>query len=376
MNTASNSSLRQALWDKELFADVQRQLFFMNREMMGTSSNSVVQVKDDLRKNKGEKINFGLGARLSGDGIVGNAELEGNEEKINFYQDDVLIDQVRNAVRLDGELDEQKAAHDLRKEAKDKGSIWIAEYLENQIFLKMAGVSSTDLTRVDGTTVYSGRATWSNTGNAVPTADEVAGYGLRYLNSKAAAGSINGMAATDVMDTKWITRARVKAELANPKIQPIRVDGQNYYVMFVHPWQAADLKTAASSTWAQAQRDAQARGEKNPIFSGALGVWDGVILHEHEFVPTCQSGADWVTGATATGARLFRSILCGQQAIMMANASPNGKGAAPTYMREETFDYGDKAGFAVGYIGGIQKPTFNSKDYATIVLETGATVLS
>lgn len=374
MNTSSNSSLRQQLWDKELFADVQRQLFFMNREMMGTSANSVVQVKDDLRKSSGDRINFGLGARLTGDGIVGNAELEGNEEKINFYNDDVLIDQIRNAVRLDGELDEQKAAHDLRKEAKEKGSVWITEFLENQIFMKMAGVSSTDLTRVDGSTVYSGRATWSNTGNAVPTADEVAGYGARYLAKSGT--SLASLAATDIITTTLITRARVKAELANPKIQPIRVDGQNFYVMFVHPWQAADLKTAASSVWAQAQREAQVRGDKNPIFSGALGVWDGVILHEHEFVPTCQTSSDWVSGATAAGARTFRSILCGQQAVLMANASAKGKGAAPTYMREETFDYGDKAGFAVGYIGGIQKPTFNSKDYATIVLETSATVLS
>ena len=376
MNTTSNSSLRNQLWDKELFADVQKQLFFMNREMMGESSNSVIQVKNDLKKNQGEKINFGLGKRLTGDGIVGNAELEGNEEKITYYQDDVLIDQVRNAVRLDGELDEQKAAHDLRSDAKEKGSIWITEFLENQIFMKMAGVNSVDLTRTDGTTVYSGRALWSNTPNVVPTADEVAGYGARYLNTKAAAGSISGMAASDVFDTKWITRARVKAELASPKIQPIRVDGQNFYVMFVHPWQAADLKTAASSIWAQAQREAQIRGDKNPIFSGALGVWDGVILHEHEFVPTVQSGADWATGATAAGARLFRSVLCGKQAVLMANASAKGKGAAPTYMREETFDYGDKAGFAVGYIGGFQKPTFNSLDYATVVLESSATVLS
>lgn len=373
-NSTSNSSLRNQLWDKDLFADVQRNLFFMNKQMMGESANSVVQVKNDLRKQKGEKINFGLGARLSGDGVVGNAELAGNEEKINYYQDDVLIDQVRNAVRLDGELDEQKAAHDLRMDAKDKGAIWISEFIENQIFMKLAGVATTTLTRTSGVT-YSGRATWSNTGTAVPTADEVAGYGKRYLAKSGT--SLAGLAAGDVLTTTLISRARVKAELSSPKIQPIKVGGQNYYVMFVHPWQAADLKTASSgNTWYSAQQEAAVRGEENPIFTGALGVWDGVILHSHEFVPTAATSAVWVTGATACGCRTFRSILCGAQACLVANASNKGAGAAPTYMREEEFDYGDKAGFAVGYIGGIQKPTFNSLDYGCIVVETGATVLS
>jgi N4-gp56 family major capsid protein len=374
MNTVSNSSLRNQLWDKELFADVQRQSFFMNKEMMGESANSIVQVKNDLKKSNGEKINFGLGARLTGDGVVGNAELEGNEEKVNYYQDDVSIDQIRNAVRLDGELDEQKAAHDLRKDAKEKGSTWITEFLENQIFMKMAGVATTTLTRVDGATIYSGRAAWSNTGNAVPTADEVAGYGKRYISAKA--GSLTAIAASDVLTTGMITKARIKAELANPKIQPIRINGENFYVMFVHPWQAADLKTASNSPWVAAQQYAAERGKTNPLFSGALGMWDGVILHSHEFVPTAATSAVWVTGATAVACRTFRSVLCGAQSVLMANASKNGKGAAPTYMREETFDYGDKSGFAVGYIGGIQKPTFNSLDYGTIVVESGATVLS
>lgn len=370
-NTTSNSSLRQQLWDKELFADAMDKLFFMSRSMIGEGENFVVQTKSDLKKQKGDRINFGMGQKLSGDGVTGDSELEGNEEAITYYNDTVLIDQIRNAVRLTGRLDEQKAANNLRMDAKEKGSIWIAEFLENQIFMKLGGVSSTDLTRVDDSTVYSGRATWSNTGNAVPTADEAAGTGNRYLCTDAS--GLDSLAATDVLTTSFITRARVKAELASPRIRPIRVDGQNFFVMFIHPWQAADLKTNSSDVWAQAQREAQERGRNNPIFTGALGVWDGVILHSHEYVPTCQASSDFVSGATSAGARAFRAILCGQQAACMAHASDLGQGAASTFMREKTFDYENKAGFAVGYIGGIQKPTFNSLDYAAIQVDSGAT---
>jgi len=373
-NTTSNSSLRAQLWQKALFSDVQDKLFFWNRNMMGESENSIVYVKNDLKEKKGGTINMGLGQKMSGDGVTGDGELEGQEESISYFADSVAIDQIRNAVRLTGRLDEQRSANNLREDAKEKGSTWIAEYIENQIFMKLGGVASTDLTRIDGSTVYSGRAAWSNTGNAVPTADEAAGKGDRYLCTDAS--GLDSLQASDVLTTTFITRARVKAELASPRIQPIRVNGANHYVMFVHPWVAADLKTNSSDVWAQAQREAQTRGDNNPIFTGALGVWDNVILHEHEYVPTCQASADFVDGATAAGARAFRNLLVGQQACCMANASPLGQGAAPTFMGEKTFDYDNKAGMMVGYIGGIQKPTFNSLDYAVIAVDSGATDIS
>lgn len=370
-NTTSSAYLRSQLWEKELFADVMRNLFFNNRSMIGTGMNNIVQVKEDLTKQKGDRITFGLGARLSGSGVTGDNELEGNEEAINYYYDVVLIDQIRQAVRLQGNLDEQKAAYDCREEAKEKGSIWLAEFIERQIFMKLGGVGTTTLTDVASST-YSANAAWSNTPDAVPAAHEAAGTGARYIC--ACSTGIDAIAATDTLTTTIITKAAVKAKIANPRIMPIRVDGQDFYVMFIHPWQAADLKV--STAWAQAQREANIRGDKNPIFSGALGVWDGVIIHEHEFVPTGATSTIFATGGTTTNARVFRSLLCGQQACLMANASNRGRGVVPTFMVEETFDYQNKVGYAVGYMGGIQKATFNSKDYAVISVDTGATDLS
>ena len=43
-------------------------------------------------------------------------------------------------------------------------------------------------------------------------------------------------------------------------------------------------------------------------------------------------------------------------------------------MHEKTFDYGNKKGVASGMIGGVQKLTFNSKDYGVVTVDTGATV--
>lgn len=375
-NTASISALRAQLWDKTLFQDMMTELFFSQRGMIGEGSDSIIQVKNDLTKSQGDRITFGIGYKLTGNGVAGDGELEGNEETKNTYSDTVLIDQIRNAERLEGNLDSQKAAYNTREEALNDGKIWIAEFIEKQIFMKLGGVTTTTLTDV-GSGVYSGRAAWSNTADMVPAADEAAGYGARYICADAS--GLDAMAATDILTTSLITRARVKAEttvVGRPRVRKIRVDGGQYYVMFVHPWQAADLKTAASSVWAQAQRDAQDRGSKNPIFTGSLGVWDGVILHSSDFVPTCQTSSAFAVGGTAAACPAFRALLCGAQAGLMANASSKGKGSVPTFMVEKAFDYDNKVGYAVGYMGGIQKATFNSIDYGVVAVDTGATNLA
>lgn len=369
-NTVSISALRPQIWSKELYADAIDNQYFMKNGMMGKGTNTIVQVMDDLSKNKGDTITVPLTAKLSGAGITGDSELEGNEEAISAYSDDIAIDQIRNAVRLTGLLDEQENAYNMRSDAKDKLSMWLQEFIERQIFLKLGGVGHASLTDVNGTTI-SANYDWSNTGAQVPTADTGAGYGDRYLCADYTNGA-DSLATTDLITPELISRAKVKAQLASPKVLPIRMGGKDYYVMFIHPWQAYDLKNNA--TFAQARREAEVRGKDNPIFTGALGVWDGVIIHEHEYVPFLDidvvGNNFYATGAgTNISADCFRALLCGRQAAVFAK-SKFGKGWV-----EKTFDYENKTGFATRLIGGIQKITFNSKDYGVIAVDTSATSL-
>jgi N4-gp56 family major capsid protein len=102
--------------------------------------------------------------------------------------------------------------------------------------------------------------------------------------------------------------------------------------------QANDLKNDA--TFAQARREADVRGKDNPIFTGALGIWDGVILHEHEYVPFLDisvAGHNFTAAASGTdyaAVDAFRAILCGQQAVAFAKAGSDDEGWV-----EEMFDY-------------------------------------
>jgi len=375
MNTISRSELRMELWRKELFKDVIDGMYFTQNGLMGKGDNYIVQVFDELKKSPGDTITVPLTAKLSGSGISGDGELEGNEEQIASYYDQIIIDQIRNAVRMTGKLDQQINSYDMYSDAKDKLAIWAQEFLERQIFMKLGGVSVTTLTDTTGA-VYSEGSTWSNTADAIPSATEAANvpadYTYRYVNADAAAG-LDGIAATDILTTGLISLAKMVAKLASPSVRPLRVEGKDYYVMFIHPKQAWDLKNASGSLWAQAQREAQVRGDKNPLFTGALGVWDGVILFEHEYVPQLTGNGSSVvfssgnTTYAPNGVVVYRSILCGRQAVGTAFTSDSFK------MAEKTFDYGNKKGVATGIIGGVQKMTFNGKNYGVVTVDTGAT---
>lgn len=369
-NTVSIDALRQEIWQKELFEDVMRGMYFTEKGMMGEDENNIVFVKNELTKSKGDTTTVGLTARMSGNGVSGDAELEGNEEAIAAYSEQILIDQKRFAVRLAGSLDEQKNAYDMRKDAKNKLAIRLQEFLEMQFFLKLGGVTNTTINDVNGV-VVGADAAWSNTPDAIPNAHMAAGTGARYICANSGGG--DALAATDLMTPELISKAKVKAKMANPKIQPLRIKGENFYVMFIHPWQAYDLKNNA--TFSQARREAEIRGEKNPIFTGALGVWDGVIIHEHEYVPfldvsvagnnfsAAGSGEDFAVDT-------FRAIFCGRQAVAYTPAKVK-KGWV-----EKSFDYENKTGFATGIIAGLQKVMFNSKEYGVIAIDTAATDLS
>lgn len=364
-NTATISALQQSLWSKDLLDDVMRDVKNV-MQFVGDGPNNVVQISRDLATKKGSNETFGLVARLKNDGVTGDDELEGNEESMLSYDENVVIDQIRNAVRLKGKLDAQKVIYDQIASARENLRTWLKEFIIRQIFFKLGGVTNTTLTDTNGV-VIGGRATWSNTPDYIPDADEAAGSGNRYLCAKSTGTDAIGVGDTLTLDL--VTSAYTKAKLTNPQIQPLDLDGDSAYVMFVHPLSARDLRK--SSDWKTAQEYAKVRSDKNPVFRGALGYWSNVLLIENEFVPwldTVAAGNSFRGAATGTDClvNISRNLLCGRQAVLMAEASN------PEALVVETFDYKNKDGVAVSYIGGLQKAMFNSKEFGVIAVDAAA----
>ncbi len=326
------SALRKTLWRKALFADVQDTLY-MSR-FIGTSEQSVIQEIEDFKKEAGDTITFGLGMKLSGDGIEGDDELEGNEEALTDYSETMSINQLRHAVRLKGKMDEKKSAYNMRTRAKNALATWWAERLDKEILDKLCGKTTSDFANTPSAPAAT-RSVWANN-----------------------AGADNSLTADEVFDTKCITAAKQMAKLASPKVSPVRIDGKDKYVMFVHPYQLSDLKK--DPVYKQEAREAGERGSENPIFTGAVKEYDGVVIHEHEYVYA------W----TNTGSvPVARAVLCGQQAATIAWGND-------VAWVEKSFDMGNKWAISCGAIFGVIKPMFNAKDYGVISIATAATAAS
>jgi N4-gp56 family major capsid protein len=303
-------------WAARLWIELPREIYF-GKFMREDDMNTIIEVKRDLEGQPGDKVTFTLLQKLGNAAVTGDATLEGNEEAMQFYSDSATLDQNRNAVRLAGRMSERRTAFNQRDSAKTLLKTWLAETIDNAIF---TGMDTAPNYQIFG-------------GSAV---------------SKATIDS------TSKLSPSLIDRAVAKAKKVLPKIWPVRVNGRDFYVTLHHTDAAFDLRQ--DGVWNQAQREAQERSPDNPIFSGALGFWNGTIVHEHEKIPIFTDG-----GAGAQPGQ--DGYFMGRQAGIFA------WGAKPEWWEKE-FDYGNKVGFAIGAIYAFKKAVFNAKDHAFIQLMT------
>ena len=251
--TEITPELRLQAWAKSTFSAGMQKSFF--NKFTGNSPENIIQIKEELKKTAGDTIHIPLLMPLSGAGVTGDNILEGNEEQLIYRDFAVTIDQIRNGVRIKGKMEEQKVQLDMRKDARTALSKWLADYIDKKIFSEL----STD-----------------------PTPDRIV-----YGGTATSEGSIG---AADTFSTKLIGKAkRIALADENTMIKPVRIDGIDTYVMVIDQWQARDLM--ADEIWINAQQYANVRGKDNPIFSGALGMYDGVVIHQCNRVLRTETGS-------------------------------------------------------------------------------------
>jgi hypothetical protein len=396
--TTVPANLIQQAWAKDLWKSVEKNLYW--NKFTGTGPDSIIQKKTDLSKQAGDKIVVPLMARLISPGVTGDNLLEGNEEPLQFYDFSVTVDQIRNAVRIKGRMEELRTQINLRQAGKDGLATWLQEYLDNDYFVKMAASPTTNRVLYAGSATAENQLTDSDkltcalisrakrkalmagvpvtitvAGTAAVTAGgyTVTGSGTNFdpevkVGDKITIASQERIVVAVGSDTaltvhaKWDTSATGEAIAckrylgARSSIRPVKVDGRNLFVMLINPLQGRDLRS--DSDWLEAQQYANIRGNDNPIFSGALGMYDGVIVHEHENVPITASGA--------SSANVAHSIMMGCQAGAIAIAQE------PSWNEDPTMDYGNSVGFATGMIYGISKAVFNTEDFGCVQIMTGA----
>ncbi len=241
-------------------------------QFMGTNKNALVQIKTELNKDAGDRIRFGLRQQLQGDGISGDGTLEGNEEALEIYTDNVFIDQLRHAVRSGGKMSEQRIPFSVREEARLGLQDWWADRLDEWFFQQVSG--STFGTK---TTLFTG-----NQATIAPDSNHLLRGAPPNQADLATDGSVASATVSNKMSLAMIDSLVLKAKTLSPQIRPVRINGNDHWVLFIHPEQTFDLKQderssgAATVSWPEIQRAAMQGGDitGNPLFTGAIGMYN------------------------------------------------------------------------------------------------------
>lgn len=327
--THAQPGLTPQIWDDKFFREYVRDSRF--RRYMGTSENSIIQIKDDLSRKRGDSATFATTRKLTGSGVTGNQVLEGNEEEVDSRSLKVTVDVLRHAVKVT-DWDEQKSSIDLRDAGRMALKDWSMEKLKTDI---IDGFNS-----INGVKFEDANAAARNA-YLVDNADRVL-FGAARSNN-ASNNFANSLAnidnSSDKLTCAQISLAKRMAQLASPAIRPIRLsEDEEWFVMFANSLAFRDLSTDPVMT--QANREVRQRGMNNPLFTGGSLVWDGVIIREIPEIPFY-----------ASSIQVGPNFLCGAQSLGIAWAR---RPRTTTDVR----DYGFRHGVGIAEIRGVDKLIF------------------
>lgn len=360
-----NDALSNKLWAAKFLKEVEKKTYF--GKFMGEGEDNVIQVRTETGKKPGDKITVGLVMSLTGAGVTENQVLEGNEEDLTRYDDSIFINELFHGVRVRGAgtIDQQRIPENLRGIARNRLAQWFAVRMDLTMFLHLCGYTGTLTYTIDGMSVDRTLAVFNGNNTIVaPSASRRIWAG----------GNTADEGLTSATDDKFILPliddALLEAKTSQPLIQPLMVNGEPKYVCFLHPSQVKDLRTDVSAsrvTWYDTQKALLQGGQspsKNGIYNGALGEYNGVILHEAFRIP---NGVNSSTSARVANTK--RAVLCGAQAGTVAYGREYD-GATKYRWSEELYDHKRSLGVALGTVWGIKKNVFNSTDFSTIVIST------
>ena len=335
-DTTVAAGLTVEQWDDKFYTEYFQENLF--KPDMGTSKNSIIQVKEDLKTKRGQTINFALVNRMTGAGVTGSTTLEGSEEEVESRSFKLSVIKRRNAFRV-AESDEQFSSIDLREAGKEVLMDWAQENTRDRIITELGSINGVAY----ATATETQKDAW-----LVDNADRCL-FGAAKGNNSSNDHSLS-LANIDNTADKFTSSAaslmKRMALTANPKIRPVRSGstGRRYYCVYVPSLVFRDLKADATIT--AAQRDVGLRMQNEKLFKGGDIEWDGMIFKEIDDIAV-------LSGVGAGGIDVAPVYLCGAQAI--------GYGIAKRWNTvTEEFDYGDKHGVAVQEFGNFAKLTFGS----------------
>lgn len=361
------SDARVKVWATKTWQEGRDQSFWMVNGFVGKSDedmNRPVQLVTKLQPSptgSGTSCVMQLVSDMENDGVVGDNQLEGNEEALVNDLQTIQIDMLRNGVKSKGSMAEQATVIRFRAQGRSKLSFWQADKMDELMHLTASGRAYS--LNTDGSTRTSSQL------QNLAFASDVVAPSTNRIKYAGAATSEATLAASETVDWDFLVDAHAFAK--RQKLRPIREGGKEYYCIVLSTEAARDLRK--DSDYKNANKDAGPRSSKNPLFSNALATVDGIVLHEHNkvFNTLGLTGSNrWGSGGTVDGAQ---NILMGAQAMGFARVGE------PFFRESDVTDYGNRPGIGFGRKLGMLKPQFITRassgtreDFGMISLKTAA----
>lgn len=334
----TNDAQTVKLWSKMLARETIYKTYW--RRFMGSSDTAIIQRISDLEKNRGDEIRYDLLNQMTQYGVTGDNPIKGFEEALVYNQDTIKIDQRRiaHAFRT---MSQQRTVHDLRRDARRNLSDRFATILDEFMFSYLAGTA----------------------GDANPALTTALGAG-HAGNALTAPDAAHVDADTSVFDADVIELANEKAVTVEPLMRPNTVEGEEVYVMVIHPHNLYDLRTSVTpGDWKDSVAQAGPRGLSNPLFTYATLKWANVLIHVTPRIPRLLSASPDVAYTLFLGAQA--GCIAFGNAYSRLRQGVMGQENVFSWF-EDTDDYGNEMGVAAGAIFGIKKTVFDGVDFGVI----------
>lgn len=348
--TTASPAVRAQQFDSKLFAEYVRSNRF--KRYMGSGENSIIQVKRDLTKKKGDAITINLVGALDAAGgpNTGSTTLVGSEKALPNDGHKVTVGVVRDATVVNME-EEQASAFDVREAGRQALKDLAMRYLKNAILAALGSVQG--VAYATATAAQKNAWTAANV-DRVLFGDAVANYNATH------ATALNAVTATMKLTKEVVSLLKRRAQQAKNAngdgIRPFTYgEDEETYVLFVGTSAYRDLKEDLATV----HQEARERSKTNPLFTGTTSLyWDGVVIRE---IPEIAG----FNNTAATPVAVAPVYLCGAQALAVCWAKE-----LKTTLRKED-DYGFQRGVGFFEMRGVEKilwgqGTAGAKDWGMV----------